>query len=64
MSITEIKSQLDIMSLDERRQLTAYLVGLRHKDMADYRDSLTVKIDDSSIENWVSFEEFDKRISG
>tara|TARA_B110000908_G_scaffold151652_1_gene186583 strand:- start:5306 stop:5500 length:195 start_codon:yes stop_codon:yes gene_type:complete len=63
MSISELKAQVEGLSLDERRQLTAYLVGLRHKELQEYRESLTAKINDASAENWVSFEEFDKRVS-
>ena len=63
MSISELKVQVEGLSLDERRQLTAYLVGLRHKELQEYRESLTAMINDTSAENWVSFEEFDKRVS-
>ncbi len=63
MSISELKVQVEGLSLDERRQLTAYLVGLRHKELQEYRESLTAKINDTSAANWVSFEEFDKRVS-
>ena len=63
MSISELKTQVNGLSLDERRQLTAYLVGLRHKELQEYRESLTSKIDDDDPDKWVSFEEFDKRVS-
>ena len=63
MSIAEIKAKLEGMSLDERRQLTAFLVSLRHKELSGYRESLTEKIDDSEENNWVSFEEFDRRVT-
>jgi hypothetical protein len=63
MSLSELKTQVSGLSLDERRQLTAYLVSLRHKELLDYRESLTAKIDDAAPANWVSFEEFDKRVS-
>ena len=63
MSISELNAQVEGLSLDERRQLTAYLVGLRHKELQEYRESLTTKINDDSASNWVSFEEFDKRVS-
>jgi hypothetical protein len=63
MSLSELKTQVSGLSLDERRQLTAYLVGLRHKELLEYRESLTAKIDDTTPANWVSFEEFDKRVS-
>lgn len=63
MSIAEIQSQVEGMSLDERRQLTAFLISLRHRELAGYRERLAEKIDDRNEENWVSFEEFDKRVS-
>jgi hypothetical protein len=63
MSISELKEELGRLNLDERRQLTAYLVALRHKELQEYRESLAAKIDDQSPSKWVSFEEFDKRIS-
>ena len=63
MSISELKAQVEGLSLDERRQLTAHLVGLRHKELQEYRESLTAKINDTSAENWVPFEGFDKRVS-
>lgn len=63
MSIAELKEEVARLNSDERRQLTAYLIGLRHKEMQGYRESLAVKIDAHSPENWVSFEEFDLRIS-
>jgi len=63
MSIAEIQSQVAGMSLDERRQLTAFLISLRHRELAGYRERLAEKIDDNTEANWVSFEEFDKRVS-
>jgi len=63
MSITEIQTKIEGLSLDERRQLTAFLVSLRHKELAGYRERLSGKIDCQEESKWVSFEEFDKRIS-
>jgi hypothetical protein len=63
MSITELKAEAEGLSLDERRQLTAFLVSLRHKELSGYREKLAEKIDDKDAVNWVSFEEFDKRIT-
>lgn len=63
MGISELKEEVNRLSLDERRQLAAYLVGLRHKELQEYRESLANKIDDESPSKWVSFEEFDKRVS-
>lgn len=63
MNLAQLKSELAQLTLDERRQVTAYLVSLRHQEMADYRNSLAAKVDDDSPEKWVSFEEFDRRIA-
>jgi len=62
MKVEELRSEVDNLSLDERRQLTAYLVSLRHRELAGYREGLAEKIDDKDEGNWVSFEEFDRRI--
>ncbi len=63
MSIAEIQTKVEGLSLDERRQLTAFLVSLRHKELAGYRERLAGKIDSQEEPEWVSFEEFDKRVS-
>ena len=56
MSISELKEELGRLNLDERRQLTAYLVALRHKELQEYRESLAAKIDDQSPSKWVLLE--------
>ena len=63
MSIADIQNQLERLSTDERRQVSAFLVSLRHKELGGYREVLTEKIDDREPSNWVSFDEFDQRIS-
>lgn len=63
MSIKELKVAVEGLPLEERRQLTAFLVSLRHKELSGYREKLAAKIDDEDATNWVSFEEFDKRIN-
>ena len=63
MSITDIQNQLEGLSSDERRQLSAFLISLRHKELGGYREGLSEKIDDREPANWVSFEDFDRRIS-
>ena len=62
MKVEELRSEVDALSVAERRQLTAYLVSLRHKELDGYLNRLAEKIDDDSKENWVSLEEFDRRI--
>ena len=54
MSISDIKSEVERMTLDERRQLTAYRNSLRHKELSGYREKLAEKIDDTDTDHWVS----------
>lgn len=49
--------------MEDRRQLAAYLIALRHKDLAEYRTAMAGKIDDRNPENWLSLEEYDTRIA-
>ena len=63
MNVSDLKVEVESLSLDERRQLTAFLVSLRHKELSGYRKSLATKIDDEETTRWVSFEEFDQRVS-
>ena len=62
MSLLEIQTQVEGLSLDERRQLTAFLVSLRLREISGYQERLSAKIDDKNESNWVSFEEFGKRV--
>ncbi len=63
MSVKDIQDQLATLSLEDRRQLTAFLVSLRHQELAGYKESLAAKIDDTNETNWISLEEFDRRVS-
>jgi hypothetical protein len=63
VSIKEIKSEMESLTAEERRQLAAFLVTLRHKDLAGYRSNIAKKIDDASFGNWLSLEEYDQRLA-
>lgn len=63
MSVNEIMSELERLPLDDRRQLAAFLVTLRHRDLAEYRAAMARKIDDTNPENWLSLEEYDRRLA-
>jgi len=62
MSIQEIKAELESLPVDERRRLAAFLVSLRHRDLAQYRARMARTIDDRSPEKWVTLEELDRRL--
>jgi hypothetical protein len=63
MGVQEIRAEVEAMPADERRRLAAFLVSLRHKDLADYRARMAQKIDDDSPANWVTLEEMDRRLT-
>lgn len=62
VSIQEIKSELEALPANDRRELAAFLVSLRHKDLAGYRARMAEKIDDQSADSWVNLEELDQRL--
>jgi hypothetical protein len=62
VSIQEIRSELETLPADERRRLAAFLVSLRHRDLAGYRAQLTNRIDDTSPDNWLTLEQMDERL--
>jgi hypothetical protein len=43
VSVEEIKSEIESLAVEDRRQLAAYLIALRHKDLAGYRASMAAK---------------------
>jgi hypothetical protein len=62
VSIQEIRSELEILSAEERRRLSAFLVALRHRDLVGYRARMAQRIDDAKLENWLTLEELDQRL--
>jgi hypothetical protein len=62
VSIQEIKTEIEALPAEERKRLAAFLVTLRHKDLADYRTRMARKIDDNNPENWVTLADLDQRL--
>lgn len=62
MSIQEIKTEIEALPAEERKRLAAFLVSLRHKDLADYPTRMARKIDDNTPENWASLAQLDQRL--
>jgi|LakMenE18May11ns_1017448.scaffolds.fasta_scaffold9655992_2 dsDNA-specific endonuclease/ATPase MutS2 len=62
-SVAELKENIRKLSTEERRELAAFLVTLRHDAIPDYRENLTSLIDDSNEDHWVTIEELDKRLN-
>ena len=62
MSVQEIRSEIEGLPAEERRRLAALLVSLRHKDLEEYRSMIARKIDDTDPQNWVTLEEYDRKL--
>ena len=62
MSLQDLKSEIERMPCADRRQLAAFLVTLRHRDIAGYRNELARKIDDQNPDNWVALEDLSRRL--
>lgn len=61
VSIQEIKTEIEALPADERKRLAAFLVVLRHKELAEYRTRMGRMIDDRKPENWATLEDLDQR---
>jgi hypothetical protein len=62
VSIAELKAEVDRLSPEERRQLTAYLVTRDRLLDPEFRRELARKIDDKTPGRWVSLEEAEKQL--
>ncbi len=62
MSLAELKSELDRLSPEERKALTAYLVTRDKMLDPEFRKSLGEKVDDQNPDHWVSLEDAEKRL--
>jgi hypothetical protein len=62
MSIAELKSEMDRLTPEERKQLTAYLVTKNRPLSPEARLKLTQKIDDNDPAHWLTLEEFGKSL--
>ena len=62
MSIAELKSEMDLLSPEERRHLKAYLVTQDQMLDPKFREELTHKIDGKDSERWMSLDGPEKQL--
>jgi hypothetical protein len=60
--IQEIKAEIETLPVTERKRLAAFLVSLRHQELADFQARMARKIDDPNSANWATLEELDQRL--
>jgi hypothetical protein len=63
MSIDAIKQELAQMDDASRHQILAFLVAIVDRKYSDDKAAITRMIDDKNPANWLTLEEFDKRLS-
>jgi hypothetical protein len=63
MSIDAIKQELSGLDAFHRNQIVAFLLSIDDQRDANYRTSLTRKIDDRDSSNWATLEDLDKKLS-
>jgi len=62
VSVSELKSELDRLSPEERRQISAYLYFQERMQDPDFRADIARKINDQDPSHWVTLEEAEKRL--
>ena len=62
MSIEAIKQELAGLDVASRHEIIAYLVSIEDRNNAEYRASLTRKIDDRNSDHWLTLEEMDRKL--
>ncbi len=62
MSSAELKAEVDRLTPEERRQLTAYIVEKNRPTDAEVKRELARKIDDHDPAHWLTLEDLGKRL--
>ncbi|MFK7910782.1 MAG: hypothetical protein AB8F34_09265 [Akkermansiaceae bacterium] len=63
MSVKEIQRELASLPPEQRDEVTAFLFHLRHKEDENYHSEIAKRLEDKTAENWLSPEDFEKRLT-
>ena len=63
MSLKQLKDQAAQLQRAEQRELIAFLVARQTAEDEEFKRELARKIDDKNPENWLTFEELERRYS-
>ena len=63
MSVAELKSELDRLSPQERRQIAAYLYLQERMQDPEFQAEIARKMEDKDPSHWMTLEEAEKRLS-
>jgi hypothetical protein len=62
VSVTELKSELDRLSAEERRQISAYLYLRERMQEPEFQAEIARKMEDTDPARWMTLEEAEKRL--
>lgn len=62
MSVEEIKHSIATLSPDEQGEVCAFLFHLRHASDPEYQERVSSRLADRGMANWVTPEEFERRL--
>lgn len=62
MTITEIKKEVTELDDQEQREILAHLVHIRQMKDPEYLDRITNLIDNKDPKNWVSLDDFNRKM--
>lgn len=62
MTVAEIRSEAESLSVKDRAALVAFLVELNEEEDPAYLQRITDEIDDRSPENWVRLADLDRAL--
>ena len=63
MSLAQLKDQAAHLDAREQRELIGFLISRQTDQDAEFKQTLTRKIDDSDPAHWVDLDELQKRYS-
>ncbi len=63
MSVEQIKREITVLSSEEQDEVTAFLFHLRHRHDLDYQLTLEARAKDQNRANWLTPEEFERRLN-
>lgn len=63
MSLAEIKDELAHLLVGERKQIMAYLVGLRIREDESLQEKLSRRADNTNASGWLTVRDLDQRLA-
>ena len=62
MNFTELQKNVSSLNLQDRRKLMAYLVSLEDDRDQQYKETLSRKIDNDNLDQWLDIEALNAKL--